>query len=93
MGEIAEMMLDGTMCQSCGEMLISLGDKPQGFPGYCVRCAPDDGYDDFIQSIGPEPRRDEPFHVRYHCKECARVFKSEQAARDHHRSKHGGPRP
>ena len=35
MGEIADMMLDGTMCQGCGEWL----GEPQGFPGYCSACA------------------------------------------------------
>jgi len=36
MGEIAEIMLDGTLCECCGEFL---GDG-DGFPGYCSRqCA------------------------------------------------------
>lgn len=34
MGEIAEMMLDGTLCEGCGEFL---GD-PVGYPRYCSRC-------------------------------------------------------
>jgi hypothetical protein len=43
MGEIAEMMLDGTMCAGCGEWLHD-GNDGDGFPGYCSGCAPD--YDD-----------------------------------------------
>lgn len=40
MGEIAEMMLDGTMCECCGEF-IGDGD---GFPRYCSpQCAGDRG--------------------------------------------------
>jgi len=39
MGEIAEMMLDGTMCQGCGEFLHD-GEDGDGFPGYCAGCAP-----------------------------------------------------
>ncbi len=36
MGEIAEMMLDGTLCEACGEFI---GDE-SGFPQYCSRqCA------------------------------------------------------
>lgn len=31
MGEVAEMMLDGTLCEGCGEYI---GD-PVGFPQYC----------------------------------------------------------
>lgn len=45
MGEIAEMMLDGTMCAGCGEWLND-GEDGDGFPGYCASCAPD--YEDGI---------------------------------------------
>jgi len=39
MGEIAEMMLDGTLCQCCGEYL---GDSSVGgIPEYCASCAKD----------------------------------------------------
>lgn len=34
MGEIAEMMLDGTLCQGCG---VYIGNS--GYPGYCDECA------------------------------------------------------
>lgn len=36
MGEIAEMMLDGTLCQVCGEFM---GDDC-GYPRTCDGCAP-----------------------------------------------------
>jgi len=36
MGEIAEMMLDGTLCQCCGEFIGG-----EGFPQYCPSCAKD----------------------------------------------------
>jgi hypothetical protein len=35
MGEIAEMMLDGTLCESCG---IPLNDDPPGYPCMCAHC-------------------------------------------------------
>ena len=38
MGEIADMMLDGTMCQWCGEFLHGGEDGP-GYPGLCSACA------------------------------------------------------
>lgn len=41
MGEIAEMMLDGTLCACCGDLLISEGEEPAGYPIYCAACAPD----------------------------------------------------
>ena len=37
MGEIADMMLDGTMCQGCGVWLHGGEDGP-GYPGYCSDC-------------------------------------------------------
>ena len=39
MGEIAEMMLDGTLCQICGSVID--GDTP-GYPRYCEDCAKDE---------------------------------------------------
>jgi len=41
MGEIAEMMLDGTLCACCGELLGDPEDEPAGYPMYCASCAPD----------------------------------------------------
>jgi len=38
MGEIAEMMLDGTFCACCGELLIDPGEEPEGYPQYCLSC-------------------------------------------------------
>ena len=32
MGEIADMMLDGTLCEGCG---VYLEQEAPGFPGYC----------------------------------------------------------
>ena len=37
MGEIAEMMLDGTLCEVCGEFID--GDSP-GYPRRCSSCRP-----------------------------------------------------
>lgn len=36
MGEIAEMMLDGTLCASCG---VYMDGEPAGFPEDCETCA------------------------------------------------------
>jgi hypothetical protein len=36
MGEIAEMMLDGTLCACCG---VYLDSEPLGFPVDCDSCA------------------------------------------------------
>lgn len=46
MGEIAEMMLDGTLCECCGEYIHD--DEASGFPRYCSQsCAADRGMEFF----------------------------------------------
>lgn len=54
MGEYAEMMLDGTCCQCCGEFLG--GDE--GYPVFCAGCAPE-GTDQVLihQGDGKSGRR------------------------------------
>lgn len=46
MGEIAEMMVDGTLCQRCGVFLD--GDSP-GYPRYCQDCAEDVVFENVAQ--------------------------------------------
>ena len=41
MGEISEMMLDGTMCQCCG-VYLNCGEEGDGFPEYCDGCKPEE---------------------------------------------------
>lgn len=42
MGEIAEMLLDGTLCEACGSYIDDEGGE--GFPRYCSKqCATDRG--------------------------------------------------
>ena len=36
MGDIADMMLDGTLCETCGVVLAS---ELEGFPQICGQCA------------------------------------------------------
>ncbi len=36
MGEVAEMMLDGTLCEGCG---VFLNASAPGYPCYCRDCA------------------------------------------------------
>ena len=54
MGEIAEMMLEGTLCECCGVVIIEPGEEAPGYPMYCsYRCAKDRGADR-SQVIGHE---------------------------------------
>jgi endogenous inhibitor of DNA gyrase (YacG/DUF329 family) len=68
MGEIAEMMLDGTMCEGCGEFMddIIAGDDAPGFPRYCsARCARDRGASPELVKAGKEWSR--PTEKCPHC--------------------------
>ena len=50
MGEIAEMMLDGTLCECCGEYI----GQNLGYPGYCsAECARDRGASLTTTKINP----------------------------------------
>lgn len=55
MGEIADMMLDGTLCQCCGTFL---DDAPSGYPDTCIGCGGDDVPDDRAEAPRPRRRRD-----------------------------------
>lgn len=40
MGEIADMHLDGTLCETCG---VYMNDNPPGYPVYCSDCKDTEG--------------------------------------------------
>ena len=40
-GEIAEMMLEGILCQGCGGPIGDYESGGLGYPGYCAGCQPD----------------------------------------------------
>lgn len=42
MGEIAEMMLDGTLCEGCGVLMLKEGQEPPGYPCRCADCKRED---------------------------------------------------
>lgn len=44
MGEVAEMMLEGMLCEGCGEIMDDMLDdavEPPGYPRRCPGCSPD----------------------------------------------------
>lgn len=52
MGEIAEMLLDGTLCEGCGSYIDDDGDE--GIPQYCSReCAAGRG----MKYVPPKQRK------------------------------------
>lgn len=78
MGEYAEMMLDGTCCEGCGEYL---GDG-DGFPRYCsTACAAG------LEAITYLPAPSKPI-PKTKCPECGKKVKR-AGLRDHLRDMHG----
>lgn len=41
MGEIAEVAMDGTLCQQCGVLMLKEGEDPPGHPQTCEECERD----------------------------------------------------
>lgn len=84
MGEVAEMMLEGILCEGCGEFL---GDG-DGFPTRCAGCRqptaqiPGGGLR-YRQNIEARARKTEA------CPECGKRFRLPVAVADHRRAKHG----
>jgi hypothetical protein len=84
MGEIAEMMLDGTLCEGCGEFL----DRGSpGFAQYCGGCRPAasqaHGSLRYQQNVEARARKTEA------CPECGKRFRKAIAVEDHRRAVHG----
>lgn len=80
MGDIADMMLDGTMCAGCGEWLHD-GEDGDGFPGYCEACQPD------FTSTRRE-RAHKPRAKNVPCPHCNKSFSSAYALGMHAAAKH-----
>jgi len=71
------MMLDGTLCQWCGEVI----DDPEGFPTVCAGCQAEENVD----KHGNKPEE----YIRFNCDICRRPFKTEASRDQHRRDKHG----
>lgn len=80
-GEIADMMLEGVLCEGCGEF-IGEGD---GFPTYCSpQCAKDRGAEYWQGGMLCEPKP-----KRHRCATCGRKFRTAHGLQDHRAAKHG----
>lgn len=78
MGEYAEMMLDGTCCENCGEYI----GQGTGYPGYCSsQCAAESG-------IPTEEANDKP----HKCPVCKKGFKTEGGMKMHRQTVHADRR-
>ena len=39
MGDVANMILDGTLCEGCGIVMVKEGEPSHGYPRRCGDCA------------------------------------------------------
>jgi hypothetical protein len=93
MGEYAEMMLEGIVCEGCGEFMD--GTAP-GYPRRCRGCGPDISLERALRvSITPK-RRSKP-HIRaeiarniakIHVCQCGKRFGAAVSLQQHQRDKH-----
>lgn len=77
MGDIAEMTLNGDMCEGCGEWL----GEGDGYPRLCPGCARERR-----QSDGPLPHKSRGSAT---CPDCGRSMKGKAAVMQHQNAKHG----
>lgn len=90
MGEIAEMMLDGTLCEGCGEYLDGDGD---GVPRYCGGCkAPAPMHYTTPKGRRRQANQESVIDARkpFKCGTCGRRFKIASAVAQHAKDVHRG---
>jgi rRNA maturation protein Nop10 len=76
LGDIADMMLDGTMCQVCGQWMEF--DEPPGYPVTCAGCGGD------VMDSEPAPVNvKDPKEVACPDPFCERKFRNRKAAAQH----------
>ena len=97
MGDIADMMLDGTLCSTCGDFLSA---DPMGFPMQCASCnggdEPEYVCDPVLRnptSPGKPKKKEHPRH--FPCPFCKKKpFDTALQAYEHIRMKHAnGAKP
>src|SRR5688500_10789686 len=88
MGEIAEMMLDGTLCECCGSYIDEEGGD--GFPRYCSpQCDRDRGAEDRTLTRKERAHLPKPRKARtIGCPHCKRSFASGFTLNMHRQSMH-----
>jgi predicted RNA-binding Zn-ribbon protein involved in translation (DUF1610 family) len=79
-GEIAEMMLDGTLCEGCG---VALGGSAAGYPRRCPSCAGDERAERHQQTLALHQQI-----KKIPCPTCGRKVKTVGLS-NHMRDAHG----
>lgn len=83
MGDIADMMLDGDLCEGCGVWMGSEGD---GFPRRCASCLRDEAKPSKVQKTVRSPKA----FRKVKCPTCGRAVK-EVGMKQHMKDKHNEP--
>jgi len=87
MGEISDMMLNGELCQGCGEYMdidLENGEMPPGHPVYCLGCSCEDDGD----AACPGPKKKDKPASKVPCPHCDKNVKP--SGLEHHiRDVHG----
>ncbi len=81
MGDYADMVLKGLMCQGCGEYIGDDQGNGLGFPTWCPAC----------NKQNKEAAFNDLASAEFACSNCNRSFKDEVSLDQHYRDKHGMP--
>lgn len=96
MGEIADMMLEGILCEGCGE---PVDGRAPGYPRRCRGCAPKINLMDALKlSLSPAAKRSNQNNRErraaaltrkpFECRDCGKPFRTEQGRAQHQRDVH-----
>lgn len=103
MGEIADMILNGTLCEGCGDVFDDVvgGAEAPGRPRRCPTCSPISLQRALKTSISPRAVKAERHNREHHeaarsrkpfqCSKCHRLFETEQGRSQHIRDVHNRP--
>jgi hypothetical protein len=87
MGEIAEAMLDGTMCECCGEYIGS----DAGYPQYCSdQCAHNRGISPDLEGMSEAVKK---YARLFPCDICDKRLRTVEGVEQHKRAKHDTEEP
>jgi hypothetical protein len=97
MGDISEMILDGILCEGCGDLVDG---APTGHPRKCVSCRPINLADALAGRYSRAAARKAARHNRerhaaaklrkpFEC-HCGKLCRTAGGLSDHQRAKHGG---
>lgn len=85
MGEVADMMLEGILCEGCG---VYLGDEI-GYPRRCKDCETRDAPAKRRPFLNvPGGRKTKGYTPRFACSSCYRSFTTQQGLQQHRKDKH-----